>query len=59
MCIISTCSLTVMYYRHLLCLEFRDILFDDSFDQSQSMKEYEDDDFKNIILYLGEDLLNK
>ena len=48
-----------MYYRHLLCLEFRDILFDDSFDQSQSMKEYEDDDFKNIILYLGEDLLNK
>ena len=40
-------------------MEFRDILFIDSFDQSQSMKEYEDDDFKNIILYLGEDLLNK
>lgn len=40
-------------------MEFRDILFIDNLDQPQSMKEYEDDDFKNIISYLGEDFLNK
>ena len=40
-------------------MEFRDILFIDNLDQPQSMEEYEDDDFKNIISYLGEDFLNK
>lgn len=40
-------------------MEFRDILFFDNLDQTQSLKEYEDDDFNNIISYLGEDFLNK
>ena len=40
-------------------MEFRDILFNDDLDQPQSLKAYEDDDFQNIITYLGEDFLNK
>ena len=40
-------------------MEFRDSLFNDDLDQPQSLKAYEDDDFQNIITYLGEDFLNK
>ena len=40
-------------------MEFRDILFDDNLDQPQSMNEYDDDDFQNIITYLGKDFLKK
>jgi len=50
---------SLLILRHLLCMEFRDILFFDNLDQTQSLKEYEDDDFNNIISYLGEDFLNK
>ena len=41
-------------------MEFRDILFNDNLGQQpQSVKEYEDDDFQNIITYLGKDFLKK
>ena len=45
--------------RHLLCMELRDIMFDDSISPSETTDQDGEDDFQNIISYVGQDIIKR